>query len=102
MNLGNGSDVGLPGEEAGIFHSTNYWSKISATRIGMGQGISATALQVLSMMSAIANDGFQMRPYLLKRIVSDQGEVLQESEPELLGQPFPVQLLFKCSVCWRG
>ena len=53
----------------------------------MGQGISATALQVLSMMSTIANDGFQMRPYLLKRIVSDQGEVLQESEPELLGQP---------------
>ncbi|MAW40169.1 MAG: hypothetical protein CMF27_04505 [Kiritimatiellaceae bacterium] len=87
FQFGEQLGVGLPGEEAGIFHSTNYWSKISATRIGMGQGISATALQVLSMMSAIANDGFQMRPYLLKQVVSDRGEVLQESEPELLGQP---------------
>ena len=87
FQFGERLGIGLPGEEAGIFHSTNHWSKISATRIGMGQGISATALQVLSMMSAIANDGFQMRPYLLKQIVSDQGEVLQENEPELLGQP---------------
>ena len=87
FEFGQRLGVGLPGEEAGIFHSPNDWSKISATRIGMGQGISATALQVLSMMSAIANDGFQMRPYLLKRIVSEQGVVLQESEPELLGQP---------------
>ena len=87
FEFGERLGVGLPGEEAGIFHSTNDWSKISATRIGMGQGISATALQVLSMMSTIANDGSQMRPYLLKQIISDQGVVLQESEPELLGQP---------------
>ncbi|MFL2860260.1 MAG: peptidoglycan D,D-transpeptidase FtsI family protein [Pontiellaceae bacterium] len=87
FQFGERLGVGLPGEESGIFHSTNDWSKISATRIGMGQGISATSLQVLSMMSAIANDGFQMRPYLLKRVVSDQGDVLHESEPELLGQP---------------
>jgi cell division protein FtsI/penicillin-binding protein 2 len=87
FQFGTRLGVELPGEEGGIFHSTNHWSKISATRIGMGQGIGATALQVLSMMSAIANDGFQMRPYLLKCVVSDQGEVLQESEPELLGQP---------------
>ncbi|MEN8254170.1 MAG: penicillin-binding protein 2 [Verrucomicrobiota bacterium] len=87
FHFGDRLGVGLPGEEAGIFYSPKNWSKISITRIGMGHEISVTALQVLSMINAIAYNGVQMRPMLVKQVVAADGTVLQEYKPEELGRP---------------
>jgi len=87
FHFGDRLGVGLPGEEAGIFHSPKHWSKISVTRIGMGHEIGVTALQVLSMMNAIAYNGVQMKPMLIKRVMAPDGTVLQEYKPEELGRP---------------
>lgn len=87
FQFGNRLGVGLPGEEAGIFYSPKHWSKISITRIGMGQEIAATAMQMLSMMDAIAYNGVQMKPYVVKKVVSSKGEVLLENKPKELGRP---------------
>lgn len=87
FHFGDRLGVGLPGEEAGIFYSPKHWSKISATRIGMGHEIGVTALQVLSMMNAIAYSGVQMKPMIVKRITAPDGTVLQEFKPEELGRP---------------
>ncbi len=87
FGFGSRLGVGLPGEEAGIFYAPKHWSKISATRIGMGQGIATTAVQVLSMMNTIANDGFQVRPFLVKRVVDASGQVLEENSREMVGRP---------------
>ena len=87
FHFGSRLGVGLPGEEAGIFYSPKHWSKISITRIGMGQGIAVTALQVLSMMSAIAYDGVQMKPMVVKKVVDPDGTVIKEYKPEELGRP---------------
>ncbi|VGO11951.1 putative peptidoglycan D,D-transpeptidase PenA [Pontiella desulfatans] len=87
FHFGERLDVGLPGEEGGIFYSPKHWSKISITRIGMGHEIGVTALQVLSMMNAIAYNGVQMQPYLVKRVVTPDGTVLHENKPEVIGRP---------------
>jgi len=87
FQFGNRLGVGLPGEEAGIFYSPKNWSKISITRIGMGQEIAATAMQMLSMMDAIAYNGVLMKPYVVKKVVSSSGEVLMENKPEELARP---------------
>jgi len=87
FHFGDRLGVGLPGEEAGIFYSPKNWSKISITRIGMGHEISVTALQVLSMMNAIAYNGVQMKPMVVKRVVAPGGTVLQEYKSEELGRP---------------
>ncbi len=87
FHFGERLGVGLPGEEAGIFYSPKHWSKISITRIGMGHEIGVTALQVLSMMDAIAYNGVQMKPMVVKRIEAPNGEVLQEFSPEEIGRP---------------
>ncbi|MBN2684693.1 MAG: penicillin-binding protein 2 [Pontiellaceae bacterium] len=89
FHFGERLGVGLPGEEAGIFYSpkSQNWSKLSITRIGMGQGIAVTSLQMLSMMNAIANDGVQMEPYVVSKVVAPDGEVLVKKEPEILGRP---------------
>ncbi len=87
FQFGSRLGVGLPGEEAGIFYSPENWSKISITRIGIGHEIGVTSLQVLSMMSAIAYNGVQMSPLLVKRVIAPDGTVLQENRPKVLGRP---------------
>lgn len=87
FHFGERLGVGVPGEEGGIFYSPKNWSKISITRIGMGHEISVTALQVLSMMNAIAFNGVQMKPLLVKKVEAPDGTVLQESRPEEMGRP---------------
>ncbi|MEN7972650.1 MAG: penicillin-binding protein 2 [Verrucomicrobiota bacterium] len=87
FHFGKRLDVGLPGEEGGIFYSPKHWSKISITRIGMGHEIAVTALQVLSMMNAIAYNGVQMKPMLVKQVTAPDGTVLEEFKPTELGRP---------------
>lgn len=87
FHFGDRLNVGIPGEEGGIFYSPKNWSKISITRIGMGHEIGVTALQIVSMMSAIAYNGVQMQPYIIKKVVSPDGTVLEENKPKVLGRP---------------
>ncbi len=91
FQFGNRFKIGLPGEEAGIFYSPKHWSKISITRIGMGHEIAATAMQMLSMMDAIAYNGVQMKPYVVKKVTAADGTVLLENKPEVLGTPISPQ-----------
>jgi cell division protein FtsI/penicillin-binding protein 2 len=87
FHFGERLGVGIPGEEGGIFYSPKNWSKISITRIGMGHEIATTSLQIVSMMSAIAYNGVQMRPYLIKKVVAADGTVQEENEPQEIGRP---------------
>ena len=81
----------LPGEEAGIVHPVSSWSRISSSRIAIGQGVAVTALQMLGAVCAIANDGVLMRPYLVKKAVSDDGVVLRQNEPEEIGRTVSIR-----------
>jgi len=87
FHFGEQLGVGIPGEEKGIVNSLNTWSKISITRLGMGHEIATTSLQIVSMMSAIAYNGVQMQPYLVKKVVADDGTVLEENNPVEIGHP---------------
>ena len=87
FHFGGRLGLDIPGEEGGIFYSPKHWSKISITRIGMGHEIAVTALQVLSMMNAIAYSGVQMKPMIIKRVTASDGTVLREYKPEELGRP---------------
>lgn len=86
FGLGEPLGIDLPGEEAGIFHPPERWYGISPTRIPIGQGIATTALQLLTVQSTIANDGYRMRPYVVRRIVSEDGNVVMENEPSVVAR----------------
>ena len=87
FGFGNRLGIDLPGEEAGILHSPNRWSKISATRIAIGQGIAVTALQMLAAYNAIANDGILMRPYIVSHVQRQSDPAVDSRRPEILGRP---------------
>ncbi|MBT3194134.1 MAG: penicillin-binding protein 2 [Verrucomicrobia bacterium] len=86
FGIGKRLGVDLPGEEAGIFAPTSRWSSISPTRIPIGQGVAVTALQMLGVYCTIANDGYLMRPHVIKRVTAADGTVVYEAEPQVLAR----------------
>lgn len=87
FGFGSRTGIDLPGEEAGILWPVKNWSKISITRLAMGHEVNVTALQMLSALSAIANDGIRMRPYLVNRVVNAEGHTVFQTLPSELGRP---------------
>ncbi len=67
MRFGFGTPAGVnfPGEASGVLRPFNKWKPIDQANIAMGQGLSATMLQVALAYAAIANDGILMEPRLI-------------------------------------
>jgi len=87
FGIGDKTGIDLPGEETGILHPIRSWSELSATRIPIGQGVSVTAIQVLSAYCAIANDGYLMKPFVINRVSGFNGATLLQPKPEVIGRP---------------
>jgi cell division protein FtsI/penicillin-binding protein 2 len=85
FGFGERSGVPLPGEVVGIVHPVARWSKLSISRIPMGQGIATTPLQMVMAMSAIANGGRLMRPMMIDRVEDETGRVVRY-EPQVVRQ----------------
>ena len=87
FGFGETTGVGLPGEEAGILPHWKRWDKIKWSRAPIGQGVSVTAIQLVSAYQAIANDGVRLRPYVVERIVEPNGNELYRHQVERIGRP---------------
>ena len=87
FGIGQVTGVGLPGEEAGILNPRSRWTSLSMSRIAMGHEVAVTSLQLVNIMSAMGNNGFLMKPRLVKRIVNAQGDTVVETREEVLARP---------------
>jgi len=52
-----------------------------------GQGTTVTALQMVQAMTAIANDGKMMKPYVVEKVVNPNDDTVTDTKPEVAGQP---------------
>jgi len=86
FGFGQRTGISLPGEARGILYPVKNWSKVSIAQIPMGQGIAVTRLQMIMAMSALANDGWLMRPMLVSRLEDRNGNVVQEYAPQRVRQ----------------
>ena len=66
FGFGSQTGIELPGETRGLTKPVSRWSKVSIGAISMGQEIGVSPIQLISMVSTIANDGV----YLPARIVA--------------------------------
>jgi cell division protein FtsI (penicillin-binding protein 3) len=66
-SFGFGSRPGteLPGETRGLLRPVNKWGSSSIGSIAIGQEIAVTPLQLVSMVSTIANGGIYLPPHVL-------------------------------------
>ncbi len=65
FGFGQRSGLGFPGESSGILRPLADWSGVDIGAMPIGQGISVTALQMLSVYNAIANNGRYVAPKLV-------------------------------------
>ncbi len=85
FGFGRPTGVGLPGEEAGLVHELRRWSGYSLESIAMGQEIAVTPLQLISAFCTLANDGWLLRPRIVRGVVDADGRVREDrSRPEPL------------------
>jgi cell division protein FtsI/penicillin-binding protein 2 len=84
--FGKATGIPLPGEVRGLVHPVKNWSKVTIAQIPMGHGMTATPLQMVMAMSAIANDGRLMRPMLVDRLEDREGKVVAKFEPQRVRQ----------------
>ena len=78
FGFGQQTGIELPGETRGLTKPLNRWSKISIGAIAMGQEIGITPVQLVGVISSMANDGVYVAP----RIVAATPE--PQSAPRLV------------------
>jgi cell division protein FtsI (penicillin-binding protein 3)/stage V sporulation protein D (sporulation-specific penicillin-binding protein) len=81
FGFGERTGVALPGEVAGLVYPPQRWSKLSITRIPMGQEVAVTPLQTIVALSAIANGGHLMMPQIVHDITDGQGNAVSSFAP---------------------
>jgi len=81
FGFGARSNVDLPGEVAGYLRNKSQWYGVDLATISFGQGISVSALQLVTAMSVIANGGSLMQPYVVDRVLDDKGGVIKQFSP---------------------
>ncbi|MCK5695382.1 MAG: penicillin-binding protein 2 [Desulfobacula sp.] len=84
FGFGYKTRVGSPAETSGNLIPYQKWSRIDAGTISFGQGISVSAIQLISGISTIANNGNLMKPMLIKKIISNNEEALKVYHPEII------------------
>lgn len=87
--FGFGKPTGIlarQGESPGILRPLSQWSKVSITRVPMGQGVAATPMQMITAMSTIANGGALMTPRLIKQVNDSEGRLVEVYSPRMVRQ----------------
>lgn len=83
FGLNEKTGIDLVGEVIGRIRPPQLWSPVDLANISFGQGVSVTALQLITAFSCIANGGKLMRPYVVEKITDARRRVVVEFSPEV-------------------
>ena len=78
--------IDLPGEGKGILHKEKNVGPVELATISFGQANSVTPIQLITAISAIANDGNLMQPRLVKGYTDNKGNIVEEIPPKVVRQ----------------
>lgn len=84
FHFGMKTGIDLPGEAPGILKPVRQWSKTSIGAVPIGQEVTVTPIQLMGAISAIANDGIYMRPFVVKYVKDTQGQIIYQHAPQVL------------------
>lgn len=86
FGFGSKTNIDFFGESAGIVMKEENVKTVDLARIGFGQAIAVTPLQLITAVSAAVNGGTLYEPYFLSKVSSD-GNVIYEHTPKVVGNP---------------
>jgi cell division protein FtsI/penicillin-binding protein 2 len=73
FGFGQRTGIELPAETPGLSKPVSRWSKVSIGAISMGQEIGISPLQLVSLISTIANDGVRVPPRIVAGTIESHG-----------------------------
>lgn len=86
FGYGKKTGIELPGEASGILVPKKRAKEIDLATMSIGQANAVTPIQLISATSAIVNDGWLMKPRLVKEIRDKDGNLVTEIKPEKINQ----------------
>ena len=87
FGIGRRTGVDIPGEAEGIVISRRAVKRVDIARIGFGQSVAVTPVQLLRAVCAAVNGGNLLKPYVVREIADAEGRVIQRGEKQVVGHP---------------
>ena len=91
FGIGHKTGVDIPGEADGIVISRRAVKRVDIARIGFGQSVAVTPIQLLTAVCAVVNGGRLMQPWAIKSVSDAGGEVIRRGAPKVTGHPVSEQ-----------
>jgi cell division protein FtsI (penicillin-binding protein 3) len=85
-DFGFGARTGIdcPGETPGSLSNYRHWTRMDTSAISFGHGMAASPLQLVTAVSAIANNGVLMKPYLVAAVTDQNNQIVQSFPPHVV------------------
>ena len=99
LGFGTKTGISLPNESDGII---NFRYNTEVATASFGQGITVTAVQMLQALTTLGNKGVMLKPYLVKKIVDADGNIVLENHRTEIRQVFSEETVNKTIELMRG
>lgn len=87
FGLGKRTGIDLYGEASGILIAQGRVKDVDLARIGFGQSVAVTPIQMITAACAVVNGGRLMKPYLVEAILSEDGKETEVISPTVVANP---------------
>ena len=77
FNFGSRTGIDLPGESAGILHTTDSMGEAELATSSFGQGFTCTMVQEAAAFCSVINGGYYYKPHVVSAITDSDGAVVQ-------------------------
>lgn len=90
--MGEETGIDLPSERSGTVPDGEWkkekfgegWYPGDSVNLSIGQGgLLTTPLQLITLVNAIANEGELYEPYLVDKVINNEGEVIEDFQPKI-------------------
>lgn len=87
FNFGKPTGIDIAGESGGLMPLPGeaYWAESFLATNAYGQGLAVTPLQMITAVSALANDGYLMQPFVVREQRGPNGTLVHQ--PTVLSRP---------------
>jgi cell division protein FtsI (penicillin-binding protein 3) len=86
FGFGIQTGIDLSGESSGMMTKSNRWGPVELATISFGQGIAVTSMQIAAALSAIANGGNLVKPYIVEQVISPDGREVTKNKPDVVSK----------------
>jgi cell division protein FtsI (penicillin-binding protein 3) len=86
FGFGRPTGIECPGETKGSLGANRKWTTFDVAAVSFGHGVSVSAVQLASAVSAIANRGMLMKPRVVLNVTDARGRTIRAIDPQPVRQ----------------